>query len=167
MKIFVSVGTHEKGFLRLLKLVSKIESHEVIVQFGSSVILDSSISAFKKFDFCSYDEMVKHAIDCDVIIGSASPGLANLAWEYSCVFVGIPRLHKYDEAVDDHQVDFVLHLVNLGGCLLLKTDDELASVLEAIESNKSILLSRQKVCQGILNKRMESVQKSVVNFFTQ
>jgi len=165
MKIFISVGTHEIGFLRLLKLASKIESHDLTVQFGSSVFTNSNISTNKNFDFCSYDEMVNHAIDSDVIVGSASPGLANLAWEYECVYVGIPRLHKYDEAVDDHQVDFVRHLANLGGCIYLKPEDDLNSVLKAIESDKNGILERQKICQEIFNKRIESVQKSVVNFF--
>jgi UDP-N-acetylglucosamine transferase subunit ALG13 len=167
MKIFVSVGTHEIGFLRLLKLVSKIESHDLTVQFGSSAFTNSSISANKCFDFCSYDEMVNHAIDSDVIVGSASPGLANLAWEYGCVYIGMPRLHKYDEAVDDHQVDFVLHLVNLGGCIHLKPGDDLNAILEAIESDKNSILEKQKICQKIFNKRIESVRKSVVDFLLQ
>lgn len=167
MKVFVSVGTHEKGFDRLISIVSQIRHHEVVVQFGSSKFKLPSLVNFKSFEFCSFEEMTKHAKRSDVIIGSASPGLANLAWENDCVYVGVPRLHQFNEAVDDHQLDFLKYMSELGGCVQINLDEDPDYFLERIQSEIDLLLGQQRVCQDIFNRRMSSVQQSVSNFFFQ
>lgn len=167
MKIFVSVGTHERGFARLIRFVSDIKFHDVTVQFGSTETYSLNKVNFNSFDFCSFQDMTNYAINSDIIIGSASPGIAKLAWINNCVYLGVPRLHEFNEAVDDHQIDFLELVSKLGGCLQVDLDRDINKLLEEIELNVNSLLEKQRYCYDIFSERMKSVEKSVIDFFAQ
>lgn len=102
--IFVSVGTNEARFDRLLEAVEALGTgEEVVVQHGPSPVRPANATCV---DYLSFEEMTEHLTRARVAVLHAGVGsvLASLATGSRPVVV--PRLARHGEAVDDHQVGF-------------------------------------------------------------
>lgn len=107
--IFITVGSQKFQFNRLLEEIDRlIESKaicdEVIAQIGVSSYKPKN---YKFFDFTSQDEFKKYINDCDLVITHGGTGVIITALCNSKKVVAIPRLAKYGEHVDDHQIQLI------------------------------------------------------------
>ena len=146
-KILITVGTHEKGFERLLNLCSKLKKFEISVQYGASSMSEFNENMRDKFDYAPQSKLMELALNSRFVISSASPGSAELAWTSNSIYVALPREKKFAEAVDDHQIDFAEMLETYGACINLRNEylcDELLLNLLKRERN---ILNMQKVFQ--------------------
>lgn len=110
--IFVSVGTHTEQFNRLLKeidsLISSGKIHEkVIAQTGNSTYKPKN---FEHFSFSSWKRILKLNRDASLVISHGGAGNLLVASHYSKSIVAVPRLKKFNEHVNDHQVQLVKEL---------------------------------------------------------
>lgn len=115
MKIYVSVGTHEQSFQRLLDTVaSTIQStdHAWVVQYGSGSwdIVHPNSRASRYLSAAEVTETLDWA---DIIVSQASPGNVFGALEASVWPIVLGREKKYGEHVDDHQVRFARALEDM------------------------------------------------------
>lgn len=95
--ILVSIGSTKFPFIRLLSVFSKIDNKKYIV--------------INKF--LSTDQFIKTIKKADKIIIHGGPGTFFLAVRYAKNMpLIIPRLAKYKEHVDDHQLFFCKYLMN-------------------------------------------------------
>ena len=106
--IFVTVGTHEQQFNRLIKKIDQLKKDghikdEVFIQTGFSDYIPESCD-WKKF--LSYDEMIQKIKDARIVITHGGPSSFILPLQYGKTPIVVPRMKKYDEHVNDHQVDF-------------------------------------------------------------
>lgn len=114
--IFVTVGTHEQSFNRLLSEVDKLVfekkiSEEVFMQTGYSTYLPKYVN-FEKF--IKYEDMKKLMSESDVIITHGGPASFMQVLSNGKIPIVVPRQLKYGEHVNDHQVDFVTNVLNKG-----------------------------------------------------
>ena len=114
--IFVTVGTHEQPFNRLLeKIDSLIESgdikEEVIAQIGYSTYTPKH---YKYEKLISYNEMQQYYKDARIIITHGGPSSFIDAVMIKKVPIVVPRQAQFNEHVNDHQLEFSLELESRG-----------------------------------------------------
>ena len=125
--IFVSVGTNEARFDRLLHAVEALgASEEIVVQHGPSPVRPAGATCV---EFLSFEEMTDHIRRARVLIMHAGVGSILAALGNGVRPVVVPRLKRFDEAVDDHQVAFGRRLDAEG---LVDFVEDPAGLLEAV-----------------------------------
>lgn len=107
--IFVTVGTHEQPFNRLIKKVdelvkSGIINEKVIIQTGFSTYSPRYCEAHKMMSFNEMQHTLKEA---RIVITHGGPSSFIEALQFGKVPIVVPRMEKYHEHVNNHQVDFV------------------------------------------------------------
>ncbi len=106
--IFVTVGTHEQPFNRLIKEVDRLVETSVI---KDDVFIQTGYSTYEP-QFCkwssliSFDKMNELMETSDIIITHGGPATFMSAIANGKKPIVVPRQEKYDEHVNDHQVDF-------------------------------------------------------------
>lgn len=106
--IFVTVGTHEQPFNRLIKEVDRLKKEGIITD---EVFIQTGFSTYEP-QYCdwkniiSYSEMEDYMNRADIIITHGGPATFMSAIANSKKPIVVPRQEKYDEHVNDHQVDF-------------------------------------------------------------
>ena len=104
--IFVTLGTQDKSFVRLLKAIDKaiddgIIKDEVIVQAGYTKYESDNM---KIFDLIDRDEFANYIKKCDVLITHGGVGSIITGLKNNKKVIAIPRLSKYKEHINDHQI---------------------------------------------------------------
>lgn len=106
--IFVTVGTHEQPFNRLIKEVDRLVEtgvikDDVFIQTGYSTYEPKSC---KWSSLISFDKMNELMETSDIIITHGGPATFMSAIANGKKPIVVPRQEKYGEHVNDHQVDF-------------------------------------------------------------
>ncbi|PEH05970.1 glycosyltransferase [Lactobacillus sp. UMNPBX4] len=106
--IFVTVGTHEQPFNRLIKKVDDLVANgnikeKVIVQTGFSTYIPEYCEAHKMM---SFEEMQVALKDARIVITHGGPSSFIEALQFGKVPIVVPRQEQFHEHVNNHQVDF-------------------------------------------------------------
>jgi UDP-N-acetylglucosamine transferase subunit ALG13 len=125
--IFVTIGTSEP-FERLLVTVSSWETdEEVVAQVGASTTRPAGALCH---EFLSFDETVNLMRRARLVVSHAGVGTVLTALRLGHVPVVVPRLRRFGEAVDDHQVMFARRASALGVVRLVEDLSELDPHME-------------------------------------
>jgi UDP-N-acetylglucosamine transferase subunit ALG13 len=126
--IFVTVGTNEAPFDRLLEAFDRLERDEqLVIQCGASPIRPPGADCL---DFISFAELVDYVRAARVVVTHAGVGSVAVALANGKRPIVVPRLAKFGEAVDDHQVAFARRFAAGGQVRLLEDLEALPSALE-------------------------------------
>ena len=104
--IFVTVGTHEQPFNRLVEYMdqwAEMHDEEVIIQTGFSTYVPKYCKWQKLFP---YQEMVELVDKARIVITHGGPSSFIMPLQIGKVPIVVPRNHKFREHVNDHQIDF-------------------------------------------------------------
>jgi UDP-N-acetylglucosamine--N-acetylmuramyl-(pentapeptide) pyrophosphoryl-undecaprenol N-acetylglucosamine transferase len=130
--IFVSVGTNEARFDRLLEAVDGLGAdEELVVQHGPSPVRPAGATCV---DYLSFEEMTEHLARARVSILHAGVGSVLAALASGARPVVVPRLQRHGEAVDDHQVGFARRLHEEGLVVLVEELERLPAAVAAHEA---------------------------------
>jgi len=126
--IFVTVGTNEAPFDRLLRAVGDLPpgDEEIVVQRGSSGVRPA---VARCVDFLPFDELAAMVGQARVVVTHAGVGSIMVALGQGKRPIVVPRLSRLGEAVDDHQLPFARRLAERGLVTLLEDESELASAI--------------------------------------
>lgn len=131
--IFVTVGTHEQPFNRLIEYVDnmkidRIIDEEIIIQTGFSTYKPKGCSWQRLY---SYQQMVKLINEARIVITHGGPSSFLMPLQISKIPIVVPRLEKYGEHVNNHQLDF-LKTVNkqCGNLIVVEDIDILGDVIQ-------------------------------------
>jgi UDP-N-acetylglucosamine transferase subunit ALG13 len=126
--IFVTVGTNETPFDRLVRAVGELEvDEELVVQSGSSrVVLPAHVTSFESLPF---EQLLDHAARARVVVAHAGVGSVLSVMSAGKKPIVVPRLHQFGEAVDDHQLVFGRRLEADGFVVLVEDEHELQNAL--------------------------------------
>ena len=107
--IFVTVGSQKFQFNRLLKEVDElIETgkikDDIFAQIGAS---DYKPKNYKYKEFITQEVFNDYLNKADIIITHAGTGVIVNAIIKGKKVIGVPRLAKYGEHVDDHQIQLI------------------------------------------------------------
>lgn len=130
--IFVTLGTQDKHFDRLLKAVYKLETDEKIVaQIGSTEFKSSKPEdKFEIHKFLSNEEFEKYMDEARVVITHAGVGTIIYGLKKHKKMIVAARLKKYGEHVNDHQLQILQTFASEGYIIPLEDFDDLPKLLE-------------------------------------
>ncbi len=107
--IFVTVGTHEQPFNRLIKKVDELVAdgkikEKVVIQTGFSTYIPKNCEWHKMM---SFKEMQTAFQTARIVITHGGPSSFLEALQYGKVPIVVPRQVEFNEHINNHQVDFV------------------------------------------------------------
>ncbi len=123
--IFVTLGTQAYQFDRLLRGLDGVDE-ELVVQGGASSFRPAGATWF---DYLEYPELVGHVRRARAVVSHAGVGSVMTAVAEGKRPLVVPRLHRYGEAVDDHQAPFARRLAEAGLVTLVEDPGELSAFL--------------------------------------
>lgn len=134
--ILVLLGTQNNSFHRLLgeihRLLQKEIKEEVIVQAGYTKY-QSENEKMKIFDFMEKQELEELLNQANLIITHGGVGSILQAITKDKKVIAIPRLHQYQEHVNDHQKEIV-ELFNKKGYIIgIQGVEELQGAIKKVE----------------------------------
>ena len=132
--IFVTVGTHEQPFDRLLKCIDKmIEDgqikEEVIVQKGYT---DYEMKNCKSSKLIPYEEIQSNIEKARIVVTHGGPASFLDPLRYGKIPVVVPRKKDFNEHVNNHQLDIVQSFDKLGYIIGITDVSQLSDALQKI-----------------------------------
>ena len=136
--IFVTVGSQKFQFNRLLIKIDEIIDKDIIKDkvYAQIGVSDYKPRNYEYTDFMSQDEFNKKLDECTLLISHAGTGVIVNAVKRGKKVIATPRLAKYGEHVDDHQIQLIKQFDELNFIEPLYELDELEHKLKEID-NKS------------------------------
>ncbi len=130
--IFVTVGTHEQQFNRLVECVDQMKEkgllqEEVIIQTGFSTYEPKYCTWQKLLPF---QQMVKNVEQARIVITHGGPSSFIMPLQIGKIPIVVPRQKQYEEHVNDHQVDFCRAVSRRQGNIILA--EEMDALEQAI-----------------------------------
>lgn len=159
--IFVTVGTHEQPFNRLIEAVDNLCETGVI---NEPVIMQTGFSTYEpkhceRHKILPYDQMKENVAKARIVITHGGPASFIMPLQIGKIPIVVPRQLQFNEHVNNHQVDFTKAVAERMGNIIPVYDiDGLGGVLEqygSIASSMNANLSKN-------NKRFNSELKSLV-----
>lgn len=136
--ILITLGTQDKQFTRLLNVVQEqIDKgnikDKVIVQAGHTKYNSKDMEIFDLIDREKFSDLIK---DCDLLITHGGVGSIITGLQNNKKVIVAPRLSKYDEHMNDHQIQITENFSKVGYILPLYENDDLEKVLENVKTFK-------------------------------
>lgn len=132
--ILVTLGTQKEQFTRLLDYIEKSKiKDKIIVQAGHTKYQSNKMEIF---DFIPYEKMEEYINEADVIITHAGTGSVLTPLKKGKKVIVCARLSKYDEHVDNHQVELSEVFVEEGYVLELTEDNNLDEIYKELKKFK-------------------------------
>ena len=131
--ILVTLGTQDKQFYRILAALEvKLDKHliddEVIVQAGCSA--DFKSKYMKIFDLIPMDEFDEMIKKCDLLITHGGVGSIITGLKNNKKVIAAARLSKYNEHVNDHQLQIIDNFSKEGYILKLDNFDDIDKLIK-------------------------------------
>lgn len=130
--IFVTVGTHEQPFDRLLQCVDELKASGVLTE---EVVMQTGFSTYTP-KYCQWKKMMPHREivrliqQARIVITHGGPSSFLLPVQEGKVPVVVPRMRRYGEHVNDHQVLFCREIsIRYHSIILVEDVRDLKSVL--------------------------------------
>ena len=163
--IFVTVGTHEQQFNRLVEYMDKwAESHdeEVIIQTGFSTYEPKKAEWSKLYPYKTMIEMVDRA---RIVITHGGPSSFIMPLQIGKIPIVVPRNHEFDEHVNNHQIDFCRKVEERQGNIIVVEDvQKLGETLDGYDeivgkmtsgltsNNERFCKEFEKIVNGLVKK---------------
>lgn len=138
--VFVTLGTQKHSFIRIISKVLKsdiLKDKEIIIQYGYTNIDNLKIpNNIKVFDFVDENKFNEYVKDSEYVITHAGVGCILSAVKKDKKVITIPRLDKYDEHINNHQLQIARKFEKMGFVLYLKENQNLDSKIKDLDSFK-------------------------------
>ena len=124
--IFVTVGTHEQPFNRLIEKMDELKRNQVITE---DVIIQTGFSTYEP-QFCQwskmlpYSEMIENVSKARIVITHGGPSSFIMPLQIGKIPIVVPRQHQFNEHVNDHQVEFARNVAHRMGTIIPVEDIE-------------------------------------------
>jgi len=155
--IFVTVGTHYQGFERLIKKMDEIAKEiddEVVMQIGYTKYEPKNA---KWFRFLEYEKMLEFYNKADVIVCHAGAGTLLEALSFGKPIVVVPRLKKFDEHVDDQQLELAEALENMEKAIAVYDIENLKDAIQKAKYLKYKPIRKDKRLVNFLKEYLRGI----------
>lgn len=163
--IFVTVGTHEQPFDRLIQEVDRLKERQIIKEH---VIIQTGFSNYSPQN-CSYEkwipylEMNRYIQEARIVITHGGPASFLAVLQMGKIPIVVPRQKRYEEHINDHQLEFCRIVEKrLGYIILIEEMEHLEKAITEYEeivrsmhfnakSNNSIFCENlKKILDGLM-----------------
>lgn len=157
--IFITLGSQKFQFNRLLKKIDDLIEKGIIVgpvyaQIGYS---DYTPKNYRYKQFLNRDEFSNLMIDSDLVITHGGTGAIISALKHDKRVIAVPRLQRYSEHVDDHQLQITTLFSELQYIESVFEVEELEELI--CESDKKEFKKYESQTQAILSSIDEFISK--------
>lgn len=162
--IFVTVGTHEQPFDRLLKCIDKMVedkkiNEEVIVQKGYT---DYELKNCISYKLISYKDMERYITDARIVITHGGPASFVAPLAIGKIPIVVPRQYKYNEHVNDHQLEFSLEVEKrMKNIIVAQNEKEIENAILNYEEKIKTLCAGVKSNNECFNNVLEEEIKRI------
>ena len=130
--IFVTVGTHEQPFNRLVEAVDKMKAENV---FDDDVIIQTGYSTYEP-KFCvwqklyPYDKMLELVNQARIVITHGGPSSFIMPLQIGKIPIVVPRQKQHGEHVNNHQLEFCKAVEErFGNIIVAENEEQLRSAI--------------------------------------
>jgi UDP-N-acetylglucosamine transferase subunit ALG13 len=158
--IFVTVGTDKHDFSRLIRKIDQIApeiNQKIVIQLGCTKYKPKNCEYSK---FFSPDEFKKMIEKSGKIICHGGEGSIINALKYGKKPIVVPRRKKYNEHINDHQLDLTKKLEEKNKILAVY---EIENLKEAINNIKNI--KKPKPRKNLLCQEIKKILNEIKNSF--
>ncbi len=146
MKVFVSVGTHPQPFDRLLKEIDRVAGRgkarvQLFAQTGNSRYKPKHFASQALLDSKDFEGKISWS---DVVVSHGGAGTIITVLRHKKPLLLVPRLRKFGEHTNDHQLDLAKALETEGKAKAVFETRELEKALLEMKSFKPDLHSDRK-----------------------
>jgi UDP-N-acetylglucosamine transferase subunit ALG13 len=157
--IFVTVGTHEQPFDRLIKKIDDLKkdgliADDIIIQTGFSTYIPKYCVWQKLY---SYETMKQYVSSARIVITHGGPSSFIMPLQLGKAPIVVPRQKSFGEHVNNHQVNFCEAVQSRYGNIILVEDIE--KLQEAILNYDTIASSMAKGINNNNDKFCAELQK--------
>ena len=145
--IFVTVGTHEQPFNRLIKEVDRLKKEGIITD---EVFIQTGFSTYEP-QYCdwkniiSYPEMEDYMNRADIIITHGGPATFMGVIAKGKKPIVVPRQEKFGEHVNDHQLEFAEQVSErFGSIVVVEEISELQNYLRTNFTDVTMAVSNNE-----------------------
>lgn len=152
--IFVTVGTHEQQFNRLVEYIDRWageHDEDVVIQTGYTRIEPENC---KWQRFYSHDDMIDMIRKARVVVTHGGPCCYMEVLRMGKIPVVVPRNNRLGEHVDDHQIKICREYLNhYNNILLIEDIDKLGDCLSSYDEltsnmdSKDIMSNNRAFCE--------------------
>lgn len=153
--IFVTVGTHEQPFDRLVEYMDRWgleHDEEVVIQTGFSTYEPKKARWQKLFP---YNKMVENVDKARIVITHGGPSSFIMPLQIGKIPVVVPRKKEFDEHVNNHQVGFCEAVAERQGNII---------VVEDVSKLGEILEKYDEIVAGMKNGMVSNNEKFCTEF---
>lgn len=151
--IFVTVGTHEQQFNRLVEYMDKWamnHNEEVMIQIGYSSYTPIKANWCKIFPYSKMIECVEKA---RIIVTHGGPSSFILPLQIGKTPIVVPRRYDFNEHVNNHQVHFCKEVEKrFGSIIVVEEVEKLNDVIndyESLKKERNNLSNNAKFCNDL------------------
>lgn len=163
--IFVTVGTHEQPFNRLVQAVDELKRDGIITE---EVVIQTGFSTYEP-QYCQwsklipYQQMVKNVEEARIVITHGGPASFIMPLQIGKTPIVVPRQHKFDEHVNDHQVEFARNVAERMGTIIPVEDiGELGEVLKDYDKIVADMGQGMKSNSVRFNQELDKIVQELV-----
>ena len=129
--ILITLGTNDKSFVRLLKEVQNLIDQNkindrIVVQAGVTEFKSDDMEILDLIPFSKFDDLIN---ECDLLITHGGVGSIITGLKKGKTVIAVPRLSKYGEHVNDHQLQIIDNFTKAGYIIGITEVEELESAL--------------------------------------
>ena len=124
--IFVTVGSTQMGFPRLIDALAALPGSQLSVQYGAT---PPPAHAAEAVAFLSSEQVVERIEAADVVVCHAGVGSILRAVRAGHTPVVVPRSGRLSETVDDHQMELARALADEGKVIAVFDESTLAAAV--------------------------------------
>lgn len=138
--IFITLGSQKFQFNRLLIAIDGLIENGVITDdvFAQTGYSDYVPRNYQFKQFLDREEFVDYEAKADVVIAHGGTGAIIGAIKKGKKVIAVPRLARYGEHVDDHQLQLIAQFRNQNLICGLDDCDELENALKYIQKHKFV-----------------------------
>lgn len=158
--IFVTVGTHEQPFNRLVECVDNLKKNgtiteDVVIQTGYSTYEPKYCKWQKLFP---YQEMLRLVSEARIVITHGGPSSFIMPLQIGKTPIVVPRRHEFNEHVNNHQVSFAKAVAERMGTIIVV--DDINELGNTIRNYDTIIGNMKKVVKSnneFFNEKLEKI----------
>ncbi len=162
--IFVTVGTHEQQFNRLVQCVDELKGFGVIQE---EVLIQTGYSTYEP-KYCEWtkwipsNEMIDKVNQARITITHGGPSSFILPLQVGKTPIVVPRQSKFDEHVNDHQVRFCDTVAErYGSIIVVKDIEQLGQTIINFDELTHNMPGKQKSNNARFNAELEKMVQGI------
>lgn len=165
--IFVTVGTHEQQYNRLVKKIDELKEYGIIEE---NVLIQTGYSTYKPKNcdwqqWIPYPQMLENIDKARIVITHGGPSSFIMPLQIGKIPIVVPRQSKFEEHVNDHQVKFCNTVAERYGSIFVVEDiEKLGEAITGYDALVKLMPGKQESNNAKFNAEFEKIVEEIMQW---